>query len=209
MSFLPEDYKGVPSNSDYMKLQDGDNTIRILGSAIVGWMYWNIENRPVRSKKGWDVIPTDCQEDKEGNQKIQHFWAFPVWNHAEKKVMILEITQKTVQEPIKELADNPRWGDPKNYDIQITRRKDGGKTSYNVQALPPIAPVDPAIAEAYARKNINLEALFEGGDPFKAEAIAAERQSVVPTVTTETPVQTNPTVSKPMTEQEAADFIAS
>ena len=52
--FLPENYKSPEGN--YMKLQDGENTFRVLSSAIVGWEYWNRDNKPVRSEK--DFVQT-------------------------------------------------------------------------------------------------------------------------------------------------------
>lgn len=169
MSFLPEGYKKIPSNSDYMKFQDGENVIRVLSSAVVGYEYWTEDSKPVRAKQKWDGVPADCKEEDDGTFKINHFWAFAVWNYDEKKVMILEITQKTVMQGIKALVENKRWGDPKNYDILITKTKDGGKTSYQTQALPPIGEPDETIREAYAKKTVNLEALFTGADPFKPQ----------------------------------------
>lgn len=169
MSFLPDGYKKVPSNSDYMKLVDGLNTFRVLGAAVVGYIYWNVEDKPVRSKTPFSGIPADIRTDKDGMpEKIKHFWSFPVWNYDEERVQILEIPQKQVQTQMKALVDNPRWGDPKMYDITVTRSGSGFDTEYVVQPNPPIAPVDPKIAEAYAKKPVNLEALFTGADPFAA-----------------------------------------
>ncbi len=39
--FLGADYAPPPSNSKYMKLQDGENNFRIASRPILGWVYWD------------------------------------------------------------------------------------------------------------------------------------------------------------------------
>lgn len=165
MSFFPsEDYK-IPSNSNYMKFVDGKNKFRVLSSAIVGYEYWNTDNKPIRSRTPFDEIPEDIKRDKEGNARINHFWAFVVWNYEEKRVQILELTQKTVMGAIKAYVDNEAWGDPMGYDIVVTRSGSGFDTEYTVIANPH-TPTPEEAQRAYAAKIINLDMLYEGKDPF-------------------------------------------
>ncbi len=134
--FLPEDYSIPKPPSDYMKLEDGLNSIRILSSAITGYEYWNTDNKPVRSKICWDELPEDIKPDKQGKYTIKHFWAFVVWNYSLNRVQILQLTQSTIQKQIKALVSNPKWGNPKMYDIAITRSEESnGITSYKVSLL--------------------------------------------------------------------------
>jgi len=166
-SFLPETYNKVPSNSNYMRLKDGQNTFRVLSSAIVGWEYWNTENKPVLSKERPTEIPADIKTEKDGSYSLKHFWAFIVWNYEEQRVQILEITQSSIQNAIKNsLVDNARWGDPKKYDITITRSGTGFDTEYITQGNPPIGEPDAKIAAQRHAMQIDLEALYEGKDPF-------------------------------------------
>jgi len=175
MSFLPEGYKAPSGN--YMKLVDGENTFRILSSAVVGFEYWNTENKPIRSKTGWRTLPPDIKIEDDGKvSNINHFWAFAVWNYGDKKVQILELTQKTIMAPIKSLVNNPKWGDPKEYDIVVTKEKISGKVSYTTMADPK-TPLDPEIAKAYSEQNLNLEALFDGTDPFMASGMVSKEQA--------------------------------
>lgn len=163
--FLPEGYK-VPETSGYMKLKDGRNKFRVLSSAIIGYEYWNESNKPVRSKKAFDHIPTDIRLDKDGNPtKIKHFWAFVVWNYESKLVQILEITQSTIQSAIKAIVDDEVWGSPKNFDITITRKGEGFDTEYSTMPNPH-SDIEPEIQTAYEAKVINLEALYENKNPF-------------------------------------------
>lgn len=163
--FLPEGYEVPVSGGGYMKLKMNDNLIRILSSAVVGYEYWNINNKPVRSKTPIEE-PQDIKLDKEGKPtKVKHFWAFVVWNYDTKNVEILQLTQSTVQSAITNLVKDEDWGDPKQYDIKITRTGEGFDTEYTVSPKP-AKPISDEILKKYNDKKINLEALFTGENPF-------------------------------------------
>lgn len=161
MSFFPtEDYK-IPSTSNYFKFAEGKNKFRVLTSAVVGYEYWNTEKKPVRSKEMFEEMPEDIQTDKDGKFRINHFWAFLVWNYEAKRAQILLLTQKSIMNAIKAYVDEPDWGDPKGYDIVVTRSGAGFDTEYQVIANPHSPAPDIAVPKA------NLEALFDNEDPFK------------------------------------------
>lgn len=160
--FPTEDYKVPQTASNYMKFEEGLNRIRILSSAIVGYQYFTTENKPVRSREPFEDTPLDIKPGR----TPKHFWAFVVWNYNEKKIQVLEITQKSIMMAIKSLIDNSKWGNPKNYDIAITKTGDKLDTEYGVQGEPPIGEVDPDILAEYEARKINLEALYDGTDPF-------------------------------------------
>lgn len=165
--FFPNENYKLPNTSNYMKFQDGENNFRVLSSAIIGWEYWNTEDKPIRSRENFDEIPHDIKTDKNGNQKISHFWAFVVWNYEANKVQILELTQKSIMQPIQALIKNPKWGNPKGYDITITRSGSGFDTEYTVMPNPH-SDLSPEITSAQLRTKVNLNALYEGADPFKS-----------------------------------------
>lgn len=160
MSFLPDNYQ-IPVDSNYMRLEKGKNKFRILSSAITGYEWWeDVENgrKPFRVKTANEAVA-------QGQEPIKHFWAFVVWNYQVSKVQILEVTQKTVMTSIRALTRDEDWGDPKDYDINVTREGDGLNTEYSV--LPgQKKPVDEAILAEFEELSINLEALFDGTDPF-------------------------------------------
>jgi len=102
----------MPSNEgNYYKFKQGENRFRILSSAITGYEYWNKDNKPIRSKEGFEGTPEDMKPDGQ----IKHFWAFIVWNYEAKRVQIMELTQKTIMYSIGALSDNAKWGDVKGY----------------------------------------------------------------------------------------------
>lgn len=161
--FLPTNYEIPKTPSGYMRFQEGANTIRILSSAIVGYEYFTKENKPVRQKDIFEDMPTDI---KQGG-KIKPFWAFIVWNYQLKLIQILELTQKSIMTYIKQaLVDNPKWGDPKMYDITIHKTGEGLDTEYTVAGEPPLEQPSEDIKTAFMDKPINLEKLFSSEDPF-------------------------------------------
>jgi hypothetical protein len=162
-TFLPAKYELPDSKSGYMKFKQGANTFRVLSSAIVGYESWVEEDgkrKPLRWKMGVS-IPVEQGEN------AKHFWAFNVWNFDEKKVQILEITQKGIMKAIKALTSNEKWGDPKTYNIVVTRTGEGMETEYQVQPEPK-EELDKGIQQFYKDLKINLEALFKGENPFES-----------------------------------------
>lgn len=172
--FLPGDYK-APAGA-YMKLADGENTFRALSSAVIGWMYWNKESKPVRLRQEPMGTPADIRIGKEGKpEKVKHFWAFAVWNYAADRVQILELTQSSIQTAITALVKNKKWGSPNGYDITITRTGDGLGTEYTVMPNPH-TPLDEKAAAAWRARSVNLEKLFDGGDPYGGAAEEVEEE---------------------------------
>lgn len=149
-----------------MKLKEGNNTFRVLSSAVTGYEYWDNQNKVIRSKKEFVGVPENIKVEANGKSKINFFIAFIVWNCEAKKIQMLSITQKTIQKYIIELKNNPAWSSPKGYDITINKSGSGLTTKYSCVANPP-SPTDPAVLEMYSKMKIDLEALFVGGEIFK------------------------------------------
>lgn len=168
--FLPDGYE-VPKTAggNYFKLEDGPNKFRVLSAPVMGWEYWNTQDKPVRLHDLPKEQPEDLRQDMvDGSykpSKIKHFWSMVVWSYKEAKLQILEITQATIQHAIADLALNDDWGNPMEYDLTITRKGEKLKTEYTVQPSPQ-KPVPVDAHKAYREARINLQALFTGGDPF-------------------------------------------
>jgi hypothetical protein len=156
--FMPEDYT-VPSSSNYLKLQQGDNKVRIVSKPIVGWEDWK-DNKPIRFR-----MQEKPQAPIDSEKPIKHFWAMLAWDYKANKLTILEITQKGIQKSIEALAKSDDWGTPLNYDIVISKKGEGLATEYSVVPIPPKALPDE-IRNIIVGTQVNLEALFDGNDPF-------------------------------------------
>lgn len=164
-AFLPDGYEAPVTISRYMKLEEGDNTFRVLSSAVVGYEYWNTEGRPIRLKKYPETLPSDIRRERDGTSRIKHFWAFTVWNYSVGKVQMLEITQSTIQNGIRNLVSDVDWGNPKGYDIKIIRSGEGLETEYTINPKPHSA-VKPEIISELANTPVDLQNLFVGLDVF-------------------------------------------
>jgi len=163
-NFFPtEDYK-IPNTSNFLnKLPQGETTIRVMSPAIIGYAYFTKDNKPVRSREAFEERPSDIKDDG----KINHFWAFVVYHYEDEKFKVFEVSQKTIQTPLKALIDNSKWGNPKGYDITITRKGTTmNDTEYSVMPNPH-SEVSDEIKSGYAKLNINLENMFENKDPFQ------------------------------------------
>lgn len=140
--YLPKDY--VPPVNSFMKLMEGDNEIRILSKPIIGKVWWETEDGEVRkkgekAKKGdkprrvsyKDQVPEDARDS------AKEFWTLKVLDYNTTSVRVLEITQASIISSLTQLINNEKWGDPRNYDINIKREGEGLQTAYYVIPSPP------------------------------------------------------------------------
>jgi hypothetical protein len=157
--FLPADYEAPKGESSYMKLRNGENKFRILSKPIIGWLDWK-DNKPLRFQmKNKPAKPIDPAKS------IKHFWAFVVWDYADGKIKILEITQATIQSSIQSLNRDEDWGSPFDYDIKVIRKGEKLDTEYSVQPSPK-KPLTDEVKQALLNATIDMDQLFSGGDPF-------------------------------------------
>jgi hypothetical protein len=171
-TFLPNGYEPPATNSKYYRFEQGSNKFRILSPAIVGWEDWD-NRQPVRTHE-------KPEENFDPKKPAKHFWAFIAWDYRKKSLTIVEITQVGIQRAISSLVDDEDWGDPKNYDINIVREGEGLDSEYTVQPVPP-KKLHPEIARLYSESNINLEALFDGDDPWgEVTTKTAKRKAAAP-----------------------------
>lgn len=163
MGILPDNFK-VKDAGNYMKLKPGENKFRILGNAIAGMEWWveaDGKQKPRRKPLDQRISP----EELDAESKPRQFIAFPVWNYADEAVQILQLTQKGVMKTLASYEADEDWGDLSGYDIKITRTGEGYDTTYMTSPSPK-KPIEKHIAEAYKQTPINLNALFDGSDPF-------------------------------------------
>ena len=164
MSFLPDNYEAPPSSGgNYFKPPSGESRVRVVGSAVVGWVGWDKSGQkpvPKRAKAREEVAHLDAQDDG-----VKFFWAFPVIDRASGDVQIWEVTQMTIQKAIEGLTKDADYGDPHGYDLKILKTGSGKETSYHLTPAPP-APADITEANRAVLANLDMSQLITGGDPF-------------------------------------------
>jgi len=177
--FLPKDYKRPSTSGNYMKLEKGENRMRILSNAVTGYVCWasnpekEMDNYPFRFK---DFKSIDAEVLARGKTP-KHFWAMKVWDYKTKTVRVWEATQSTIQESIIGMSTSEDYGDPQGYDITISRTGEGLDTNYNVLPTPP-KKVSDEVAKADKETPVNLSALYDGGNPF--DEVAEKKDEITP-----------------------------
>ena len=160
-SFISDDAVGSGSSS-YMKLEKGDNKIRLISKPIAGYVEW-IDKKPVRTP-----ITDGEPEATDEENPPKKFIAVAIIDQKDSNVKILEVTQQSVIKAIRALANNADWGNPFTYDLNINKSGEDLKTKYVVTPSPKKALSKEAIKKA-GEKPCALEQLFQGEDPWKTE----------------------------------------
>jgi len=154
------DYVVPVDASSYMKLEDGKNKFRILSKPVTGFEYWTEDNKPVRQKENWEVLPEDAKKRDGKTDGAKHFWSFLVYNYKPEQVQSYEITQKTIMKSISDLVTDDAWGNPMGYDITITKTGEKLTTKYAVTPAPH-SPISEKIQKAKEESKIDLEEIFK------------------------------------------------
>ena len=175
MAFL-DNLKEVPQNSGsgggkYMKLQQGSNLFRILGSFedgtnIQGMLGWAEDEEGNRKPFRWEV---DQEAPRKFKENPRQFYALLVWNYADEAIQIYEMTQAKLRQDLLTLAKDEDWGDPRKYDLKIVRNGEGLETSYAMTPSPH-KKLAAEIIEAFKDTKVDMSALYRGEDPFAESA---------------------------------------
>lgn len=166
-SFLPEGYElKISEGGNYLKIQDGETVkIRVLTNSIVGYEYFRVtsdgNSKPVRQQKPFNGVPSDSKDWR----KPKEFRAFVVYNYNTESVQIWEVTQQSIKKNLFELYKDADFGDPKWYDIKISRTGKDLDTTYTIMPLNKTPFEDTEILKQ--AWGIRLEALFDWDAPFK------------------------------------------
>lgn len=177
MTTTAKDTEIPRSGGQFTKLQDGTTKIRILSDLIFGYEGWK-DKKPFRVEGPVCTITDDMVDlDMNGDPAIKYFWAYEVYNYTDNAIQTWSITQKTVMGGIKDLENNEAWGDVKNYDIEVIRKKEGDMVKYNVVAIPP-SPVSDEIKKEYEDSEIDYRKLFAGEYPQAEPVINTEEESI-------------------------------
>jgi hypothetical protein len=174
--FLPDGYQYSSSTgSEFLKLEQGDNRVRVLSTPLIGRLWWMSPEGVIRDKgtiqKGdkpvrieyKDELPKDIHE-----LQTKEFWMMKVWDYKNKDIRILEISQQTILKPLAEFIENSDWGDPRDYDINFKKEGSGKETKYFVMPSPQKS-ISEDIQKKSDESNIDLRSFLTTTeeDPFE------------------------------------------
>jgi hypothetical protein len=173
------------ATSGFLRIkQDEKHRIRIMGTSkepssfVQGWEAWGQDNKPVRAPyELGKPCPQSLREiDRDGKPKL--FWMFIVWHVDLDKPMVLSVTQQTIKNQILSYSNNPKWGDPSNYVLEIGRTGTGMETIYTVIAEPPIEVPSSLVLDDIDAARIDVRVVFEDANPFGALAEVDDQANV-------------------------------
>jgi hypothetical protein len=141
-----------------------------------GWECWYTEDGPDGERRSvirWDAealneqgfdeppaeeIPETAQVRKDGSPILKTFVAMVVYNYAESRFQIWNFTQVSIREQFEKFCENPRYGDPRGYDIEWSRK--GSTLNDTVHTLIALPPEETAqeIVDAYENFHCDLRA---------------------------------------------------
>ncbi len=167
MGFLDNISEEPVKAGKYVRLQDGENRLRLLGGGDDGLLIFGKEGwtggDDSKQVHRWDLKAQAPKLDFNDDPKV--FMAVPVWNYQVEAIQIWNITQATIRAKIRELANDPEWGDPRNYDIKVKKEGEQMLTKYEVTPCKEKELTDE-VKQKLASTTIDTKALFDGGDPL-------------------------------------------
>lgn len=175
--FFPVGYKVPDKKKQFMKFKQGENPYRILSAPLLGWMFFDKNNKPIvrQFSEGQytenELIELDAKPDEDGSYSSRHFWALLVWDYSSNSPKILNITQLSIQLELRILDKSDKWGDLRKYDLVTTREGTGkNDTKYNTMPEPPtelIPEIQQCLKELEENNLLDLNAIWAGKYPFK------------------------------------------
>ena len=169
--FVANDYTEKPAaGSNYLKLVNGSNLVRVVGSvendtSCAGMVGWSLNAEGERCPHRWRL--GEKAPDVQFVDPPKQFVATLIFGYLAGTVQIWDITQKSIREPLLELFRDEDWGDLRGFDVDVIKSGEKLETRYKV--LPkPKSKLDAAAKTEVMDKmdKINVPALYDGEDPF-------------------------------------------
>lgn len=179
---LPQNFTPEQSGSNKYTLsglKSGEKVkVRVLSDFITGKSVWGDKDgkRIITRRKIGETIPTGLigwNQMTGKPERIKQFIAAIVWNYSTEQVEILETDKATIIGQIFDIEANEDWGDSRGFDLTISRSGEGMETKYSIL---------PSNQKAFKCpedwSGVNLNALYDGTDPFSDEPHFADSDQV-------------------------------
>lgn len=115
--------------------------------------------------------------NNEFNGQISEKYAWKVWNDTDKVAQVMQMGVKFYRE-IRKLAKDEDYGDPREYNLKITRTGEKLETKYDTTPSPhrkPLAEMAPEAAAALAKID-DLEVVSKGRGVSNVEYLSGSTQ---------------------------------
>ena len=158
-------YEGEQSSSgNFMKLQQGENKIRIVSQTF----HFKKHGFKDEGKYSSKICQGEgCQFCAEGNEPKSRY-AWTVIDRADNEVKILEVGWQ-IYGQLLGYAKDEDYGDLQTYDVKINKSGELLKTEYQVVPVPKKTEITEEEKKSIEESKIDLEKIFSGGKFGKAE----------------------------------------
>jgi len=127
---------GSGGKSDFMRLEEGENTVRIMGNPVQFYIHWIVGSDGKKGKINSPINnPELVSRLEDSGFKRQARWLIKVLDRSDDTFRLLEVGPQ-VYNGIKALYNNSRWGKVTQYDVTILRGSPGQQPLYSVQPNP-------------------------------------------------------------------------
>lgn len=138
MVFGEVDWNAADSGtkSDFMRLEEGENTVRVMGNPVQFYIHWVVAPDGSRRKVNSPVDhPELVRRLEDSGFRRQPRWLIKILNRVGDEFQILEVGPQ-IYNGIKGLVNNTRWGKVTGYDVTINKGPKGTQPLYGVTPNP-------------------------------------------------------------------------
>lgn len=161
--FYPEGYTPPkPTSNSYFRVTPGTHKIRIITKPELYFTGWSEDSEGRHPHRSVTVDPSVKVDKWQPSQGLL------VYSYDSAQIMFWEVTQRSIQDKLFQLATDPDFGDPRDYDIKVTRKGEALATEYDLTPLSKAQPSDEVVKAAdEAVKRLNFEGYLKGEQIFK------------------------------------------
>jgi hypothetical protein len=162
--------KSGGGKSDYMRLKEGENVVRIMGNPVQTYIHWvTLPDGAQRKIVSPSNSPALVKKLEEAGFRRQPNWIIKVLDRSDNEFKLLEIGNQ-IYKGIQTLFNNPKWGKVTAYDISVNRGPKGQQPLYSVTPNPKES-LESSFKQKYIDFNdrINIDKLVS---PMPAEEIS-------------------------------------
>jgi len=155
---------GSSGKTEFMRLTEGDNVIRIMANPIQLYVNWvtlpDGTNKRINTPEDDDL----ARKLEDAGFKRQTNWMLKVLDRSDNQFKLLTISRQ-IFDAIKALAAHKKWGKVTGYDLTVTRGPKGKQPLYRVQP-DPHEPLDSSLKESFMKfsESLNIERLISPSD---------------------------------------------
>tara|TARA_B100000131_G_scaffold322863_1_gene378447 strand:- start:3103 stop:3717 length:615 start_codon:yes stop_codon:yes gene_type:complete len=124
------------TKSSFMRLEEGENTVRVMGNPVQFYIHWIVKPDGSRQKVNSPVdTPELVRRLEDSGFRRQPRWLIKVLDRSDGEFRLLEVGPQ-IYNGIKALYNNSRWGKVTAYDVTIVKGPKGQQPLYSTTPNP-------------------------------------------------------------------------